>query len=352
MELIRKIMLVGAFSKNKNIYTYTSSFERVLQGLGYIVEKFNYRKIYSPFLKLTPSINEKITNYEFKKLALKFKPDLILIIKGETISPKTLIKIKNSTNSLIVNFYPDNPFVFWNGNSNKNVILSFPYYDSMMTWSKILEPSLISAGAKKTYYFPFCYDDNLFKNDESQNYNYLYDAIFVGTWDIERQEWLEKLISKTNNLKLAIFGNEWRKHITNSPLIKFFKGEAVYERNMFKAFKESKIVLNFIRKQNYESHNMRTMEALASKSLLLTERTIEQSQILFKENEHLICFSNIEELISQINFYLDKDHERNKIATAGFNAVKQYSLQNRIPDLIANLEKERTINEYNKRQSK
>lgn len=72
------------------------------------------------------------------------------------------MKIIESKHNYIVNFYPDNPFVFWNGNSNKNILNSLPYYDCFLIWSKLLIPILKTVGAKDVYYLPFAYDNDIY----------------------------------------------------------------------------------------------------------------------------------------------------------------------------------------------
>jgi spore maturation protein CgeB len=325
------ILLVGAFSPNPSIYTYASSFYNALQQLGYNVTPYNYR--YNLF-----SWNNYLNNQYLITTVQKAKPDLIFLIKAETITAKTLDYIKKTYGSTIVNFYPDNPFVLWNGNSNAEVLKSLPLYDCFLSWSKILIPALQSTGCKQVYYFPFAYDEELFVEQititEQDEAKYTADICFIGTWEPMREQWLSQLVQRLPSLSLAIYGNQWNTKCIDTVLKKSIRGPAVYKQEMIKAFRLSKIVLNFIRQQNTTSHNMRTFEVPASKAFLLTERTTEQAQELFIENENIACFSTPDELIRKIEYYLNNEQERQRILINSYKRSKDFTLKKHLASYL------------------
>ena len=110
----------------------------------------------------------------------------------------------------------------------------------------------------------------------------------------------------------------------------YLKGCAIYGIAMIKAFRFSKIVLNFIRDQNMDAHNMRTIEVPAAKAFLMTERTAEQARVLFTEGKHLECFESIDELVRKIKFYLVNDDERLKIIQSRFEKAQEYTLEKKL----------------------
>ena len=338
----KKVLLVGNFNNNPEIYTYASSFYKAMQNLGLAVEKFNYKnpKFNIPILKNT--IGSRLLNYSLLRTVKDFKPDLIFMLKADNISVQTLKNIKNYNNNIkIINFYPDNPFTFWNGNSNSNILLSLPVYDLFLIWSHQLIPIIYSAGAKNVYYFPFGFDENIFSQEihlsENDHTKYQSAVCFVGSWDAEREAWLTKLMHKIPSLNLAIWGNRWNENLPQNSILKtYLKGCAIYGIDMMKAFRLSKIVLNFIRKQNLDAHNMRTVEVAACKSFLLTERTKDQAEVLFKEGISIECFEGIDELISKIGFYLSNHNARAKIAQNGFVVAQNYSIEKLLLETLKN----------------
>ncbi|MBD3231368.1 glycosyltransferase [Candidatus Dependentiae bacterium] len=332
MKQIKKVLVVGSFNSNPEIYTYAISFYKSFKKLGYEVERFNYRKKFVSIKKL----NDFVCNTFLERKVAQFYPDLIFFIKSENIFASTIRRIKNNFNAVLVNFYPDNPFILWNGNSTSNILLSLPIYDCFLTWSKMLIPVLESAGCKKVYYFPFAYDQDLYNNSQKNGLdNYLYDVCFIGTWSKDREIWLKMLCEKLPNLNLGIFGNMWHKKLSSdSILINKLKGEAIYPPKVVEIFKKSKIVLNFIRQQNMTSHNMRTLEVPASGAFLLTQRTVEQANFLFEEGENIECFADVNELVNKIEFYLKNDFLRNQITAKSYKSVKQFTLQNILENWI------------------
>ena len=332
---IKKILLVGYFSKDPNIYTYATSFYNSFVKLGYDVKLFNYREKYFKNSKIN---NYLVNNYLHKKVKI-FKPDLVFFIKSEDISSRTIKGIKANSKAYIVNFYPDNPFVFWNGNSNSNILSSLPYYDCFLTWSKELVSLLYMAGCKSVSYFPFAYDQDLFLQNiniiQKDISKYKSDVCFIGTWDREREFWLTELCKEKPDLDLAIWGNMWQENLPESSVLRQrLKGKAIYNIEMIKAFRSSKIVLNFIRKQNHNAHNMRTLEVPAGKGFLLTQRTSEQASFLFKEGESIECFATVDELIKKITFYLEHDNLRDSIVEKGFLQVQRFNLDLVLEDFM------------------
>jgi len=96
---------------------------------------------------------------------------------------------------------------------------------------------------------------------------------------------------------------------------------------MLKAFKKSKIVLNFIRKQNLNAHNMRTIEVPACGAFLLTEKTHDQCNVLFKQGESIECFQDIGELVKKIDYYLNNSDKRVQIAKQSHKKVQDFQLE-------------------------
>ena len=329
-----QIALVGKFSTTQ--YTYASSFEHTLKTLGHHVTAISYAAAnnFIPY-----KIQKIIINKKVIQAITKQQPDIIFFIKAETITAKTIAFLKKNTSATIINFYPDNPFSFWNGNANKELLLSLPLYDHFLIWSHMLAPALTSAGAQNVYYFPFAYDEELFASplilSHQDHKQFDSDISFVGTWDTEREYWLQQLIERQPQLNFALWGNKWEEHLLpESPLRNYLRGKAIYSHDMRKALQCSKITLNFIRKQNMTSHNMRTFEALANKTFMLTQRTIEQTTAPFEEGTNIECFENIEELSKKIDFYLNNDTIRNSIASRGNTIAHKFTLRKQLQILL------------------
>ncbi|MFC1894502.1 glycosyltransferase [Candidatus Dependentiae bacterium] len=340
----KKILVVGDFRENKHIYTYANSFYKIFLELDYKVEFFNSREKICSNLKLN---NYLINLFLIRKVVI-FDPEIVFFVKSENIIYKTIKLLKNKFKKKLINFYPDNPFCFWNHNSNSNVLKSLPLYDYFLSWSKMLMPVLESAGCKKVYYFPFAYDQNIYfvDNEVSSFKNYEYDVCFAGTWDLQREKILTQLCEILPDIKLGLWGNLWNKQLSPDSILRFYlQDNAVYLDGLISVFNQSKIILNFIRKQNMTSHNMRTFEVTATGNFLLTQRTHEQACFLFEEGKSIECFDGIEELVEKIKFYLKHQDLREEIAKNG--AVNNFSLKIILKNFMSVVEQEGVKNEIN-----
>lgn len=333
-----RILVVGAFSQDPAVYTYATSFYTTLQALARgRVYSFNTRQqllVDRLPSALTTRLAALLINQQLLKATATLKPTLVFIIKGEQIFASTLRSIK-TTGTQVINFYPDNPFVLWNGNSTVHVLESLPLLDCMPFWSPELFPALHMAGCANTCFFPFAYDSQLLSPTASftaqQLAPYTSQVCFVGTWEPEREQQLVHLREQLPQLDLAIWGNLWAEKAGNGLLKKNIRGPAIYGTEMIKAFKASKIVLNFIRQQNSGAHNMRTIEVPACGAFLLTERTLQQAQTLFTEDKMIGCFENNDELVAKIKFYLQSDQRMlYEIAKSGFIHAQNYTLENQL----------------------
>lgn len=248
----------------------------------------------------------------------RFNPDFVFIVQGKHINPNTIEYLKNQTHALIFNWNPDNPFK--KINSSRNHIKSLKLYDCYFIWGKYLIQDIRKYGCRNVEYLPFCYDPDLLhpvKVSSEDKKKYGSDVVFVGTWEKERVDWMEPI----TDFDLAIWGNSWENLKPKSPLRKCWRANAIYGEEMSKIFCSSKIVLNFMRKQNGNAHNARTFEVPACRSFLLTERTLEQTQIL-EEGKEIECFSTPQELREKITYYLNQLDKVDEIRENAYQKVK------------------------------
>ena len=332
-----KILFVGEFPFGSLGSSYFRAFER----LGYEVFKFDLVEEYkmsNPF-SANRYLNKLFGHLYYKDINEKLleeigivKPELILVIKGACLFPETLIKTKNRFKSLLFCFNPDNPFNIYIGASNDLIRKSISLYDCYLIWGKFLLPQLIEAGAKHVEYLPFAYDPELhypISLSDEDKATFESDIAFMGSWDKEREWWLEKI----DKYDLAIWGNGWEKLGKKSPLRKKWKGKAVIGEDFSKVCTGSKIVLNLIRKQNQNAHNMRTFEVPAAKGFMLTTRTKEQCEF-FEEGKEIECFETPEELENKIKQLLNDCEVRSSMSENANKKVQHHSYDMRVKEIV------------------
>ncbi len=338
----KKMLIVSQFQDSSDGYCYAQFFKKLAEKNNFELSFVDCKKNYFPFGKKSSdqlfwplkSICNFLSNLVLIYKFIRVRPDILFLVKGENISFRVLKFLKKFWKFKLINFYPDSPFCCWNSNSSYNVMRSLPLYDRFAIWSRLLAKVLVMSGSKQVFYWPFVCDQELFKPaalDKEVNHNleddlYASDVCFVGTWDKKREKYLTELVFRLWELDLKIWGAGWKENLPkNSTLSRYVQGGPLKPELISKALSLSKIVINFLRDQNFTSHNMRTFEAASCGAFLLTERSEEQSKELFVEDESIACFSGVDEMCRKVEFYLKKSDERARIAKAAFARSQQFS---------------------------
>lgn len=285
-------------------YPLIETFEK----LGYEVKSYDYRRgeLGVRIIRFTPFLGKKLADKlldaRIVSLSKKFSPDIILTVKGESISKKLVDSMKTKDNK-IVNLFPD-PMNLWN-----LIIKIAPFYDYFFHFDPFVVRKLKKAGVNNAHYLPFAAET--FGEEQSKNY----DISFIGTFDKFR----EKNLLYLKEFKLSIWGDhKWYE----SELKQFARGGRISPKLMHKIIKRSKINLNFHHNSTKEGTNLRTFQVTGCRSFLLTEYAKDLNH-LFEINKDIVCFKTPKQLRRLTKYYLKMDYLREKIATMGFKKVNK-----------------------------
>ncbi len=132
-------------------------------------------------------------------------------------------------------------------------------------------------------------------------------------------------------------GTGWRKKI----LLKLKKDylnsfiSSTDCKKISEIYSQSKIVVNYNVNNDI---NMRVFEAMVSGSLLITNRINDNGfEELFEDNKHLVVYNGTyKDLKEKIDYYLNNDEERKKIAQEGYKLVLEKHLYKHRIDFILN----------------
>lgn len=119
----------------------------------------------------------------------------------------------------------------------------------------------------------------------------------------------------------------------------FYYGQKRFEQAA-NIFGQSKIVFNI---SMTDDINMRTFEAMATGSMLLTNwiPTIEE---LFEDGKHLVLYRSLDEMVDKARYYIDHNEEREKIAQAGYEEVmKNHTFKNRVDTILGEILKHQSL---------
>ncbi|MGN6646910.1 MAG: CgeB family protein [Cytophaga sp.] len=302
------VIVIGANKQRKK-----TVLERIAYKLGYPLD--------------LDKLNERL----LLQLNQAEKPDLIFIVKGNTILPATLKKVA-SLKIPIVSWSNDDMFA--RHNRSRWYTRGVKWYDLVVTQKSYNcnTDELPALGARKVLFQDKSYDADLhIPCLDCTQQSVKADVLFIGTYEIERHEMMEYAASQ--GVVIDIYGNGWKNKIRSSNLICHEK--PLYGEEFVKAISCSKISLNFLRKINRDLQTSRSIEIPACGGFMLSERSNEHER-LFKENSEAVYFDSKEELVDKINYYLQHETERKKIADAGRERclASGYSFEDRMKEIV------------------
>ena len=227
--------------------------------------------------------------------------DLIWVDKAVFITPKTTALLRSRASKL-VHFTPDPAFTF---HRSKLFFKSLPYYDFIVTTKSYeLEHYYKYIKNEKVLFATQGFDAKLHKPSKHP-FSKKEGLVFIGHYEDQRGEVLEKLLQNDINITLA--GIKWnhfaRKHQDNPNLI--YLGDGVYGEDYVKTLQNAKMAWGALSKWVPELHTTRTFEIPACGTALVTERNLE-TQSFFKDDE-AIFYTNENDLIEKITFFMNND---------------------------------------------
>ncbi len=138
-----------------------------------------------------------------------------------------------------------------------------------------------------------------------------------------------------------IFPDKKTLLFTNDPDVRFRNvkniGAVEYYKEMPDVFHSAKINLNITLRSILTGIPLRALDIMASGGFLLSNYQIELAEN-FAAGEEYDFYSDYEDLITKIEYYLSHSSERKDIAAAGWEKVqKEFSLEKRVEEMVDNV---------------
>lgn len=233
----------------------------------------------------------------------KFDYDIIIIIKGVYILPKTLKYISEQKKTCkLVLWTPDD--LFLSHNQTFWLRKSLKYYDLVVTAKElnIQNHELESLGARRVIFRHQAFDELLHKGIFFSESQIEEKVLFVGMFEQRRYDFLNFLAE--SGINVEVYGNGWDavKNKTSSKLR--IHGKPIIGTDYVKIISRHLVTIGFLRELNRDLHTTRTFEIPACFGLMLAERNTEQEKY-FKEDYHSLYFDSKEELLSKVKWIMD-----------------------------------------------
>ncbi len=304
--------------------------------------QYRIRQVKSAFFDLYKKLNlfEENQLKKLIRLIKKYKPELILSCH-DIITPKQLCEIKRITNAPVVLWYPDHIGLF-----KKSMFLNADYDFMFFKDYYIVQLLQNELGKKNVFYLPEACNPKYHypvKLTESDIKKYSCDLVTAGNLHSSRVE----IFNHLTDYNCKIWGNPAPSWLNVSKISKMIQNEFVANEEKSKAFRAAKIVINNLQPGEIWSTNVRTFEIAAAGGFQLVNyrKCIDD---LFTIDEEIVCFNNIEELKSKINYYLNEPEKRLLISKkASERALKDHTYLIRLNDLLKIISNTIAIYDYN-----
>ena len=271
--------------------------------------------------------------------------DYDLIIFSDNLyfmNKKLLEKINNFSSGKLVLLSGVSPEYFLQ-QSEKDCV---PYYDSIFINDPGHRSEWEDLGAQKVICLPISagYPDIFHKIPLNQKNNEKYDIVFIGRLDTDttnyRLEILYNLISSGIDIKIWTGFDIYHMKktldaIDKYPLLKKNILGSAYGEKMVSIYLQSKIILNLHHSSVPTGGNMRLFEIPTTRTLQIADKCPED---WFKNGHDIVLFNDQPDLLNKINYYLDNQSERDRIANNGFNRIKTaHTYKHRVDKMLNSL---------------
>jgi len=327
---------------NPHFPTITEYLERAIQVLGHKLISFEDRKHIIPGrirkrFKILYRFDLGMINKNMRSLAKLAKPDIAVITGGHRISAETVLYLKQQGVFCIL-WTIDPPRLF------EPLIKSAPFYDHIFCQGTEAIELFNNAGIKGAQWLPMACDSDYHHPmdctpEEKEKYGS--DIVFVGSYYPERAVLFEGLSALTNN-DLAIWGPGWDALPQTSPLRRRLRGRHTRPEEWLKIYSSSKIVLSthyHDPKDRFPVYQAspRVFEIMACGAFQLCD---DQRDVfaLFQDGRDLVKFTDGNDLVAKVKYFLTHPEERQAIAAQGRKTVlSRHTYQDRIKELLTKI---------------
>jgi spore maturation protein CgeB len=241
-------------------------------------------------------ILDKINNGIIRSIE-SFKPDLLWIIKGMEIYPETLQYAKQKGIRL-ANYNPDHPFIYVSaGSGNDYVKDSIPIYDLHLSYSRGILQDLNREYQITGKYLPFGYEILRETFESASREKEINRVAFTGMADKERKRIVDVLLDA--GIQVDLIGPGWRNFY--KPSTERLVIDGVYSNEFWNVLRRYRVQINMFRKQNLNSHNMRSFEIPGIGGIMLAPWSAEQVEF-FEPGQEAFFYKTDEDLIEKAKF--------------------------------------------------
>ncbi|MEN8352533.1 glycosyltransferase [Acinetobacter towneri] len=306
-----KILHIANFGFNKQGAHFYCTDRKISAGLienGHFVYDFSFRDMarMGTIFK-TKKLGANWANKEVLKIVSNLEPDLVLIGHSDLMSPTVLKEIKQQFPKTKIAFW----YVDWLCEAPKsNFIYDFlPYADAIFctTAGELLKQ--YKTKNKKIAYIPNMVNLAVESLRQFEKNSFSNDLVFLGT--IEKNSQRENFIldvAQKLGRKMKCFGT--------------FENNAVYGAEYIRVLSESKMGLNYSRRNDMDLYSSDRITQLTGNGLLTFCPYIPHFESLYKSDE-VVYFEDSDDLVKKFKIYSEDLDLAKSVAKKGWYKTHQ-----------------------------
>lgn len=327
-----------------NIVIAAMKYDYGIEDRGY---SYEYQNLFLTFKKLGYNADFYDTLIVFNKKGKDFlnkdiidfvtnkKADLIIISPYQyEFALDTIKKLGKITKTLC--YFLDDP---WRINFAKYWVPYFHYISSLDIYGERKYREISKA---KVIYSPFACNTEIHKK---KNLPKKYDVTFVGSFHPYRA-WFIKILRK-KGINVKAFGSGWNRHHSQDEMVDIFNQTKInlnlsnnvcfdirYLFSSYRALKNS--VGTLIKKDAKfkEQLKIRHFEINGCKAFQLCQYA-EGLEHCYEIGKEIVIYTDINDLIYKVKYYLAHEDEREEIASLGYQrTIKEHTYEKRLEEIL------------------
>lgn len=296
--------------------------------------------VLSALQHLTTEVTVTDVRQNLVELATAKRPDLVLVLDGMDLPLEQVSTLRASGIRTAI-WLTDDPYYT---DFTTNIVT---HYDYVFTLERNCIDFYRGLGCCQVHYLPFGvhldhYRPTIMRSPVTR------DVSFIGSAYMNRVEFFRPLMPELMQFN-TVFNGIWWDRLPEAPLYgdRIEIGKWMSPQETAVAYSGSKIVINLHRSHMDElvnnntllipaaSPNPRTFEIAASGTLQLCDAR-EDIASFYKPGEEIEIFSNPQEMMDKIRFYLTHEEERRAVVLKAFErTLRDHTYKKRLGQLLA-----------------
>jgi len=310
----------------------------VASGKGYPYSPLD-EAVLSTLQKVTAEVTVTDVRQNLVELAAGKRPDLVLVLDGMDLPLEQIAALRGSGIRTAI-WLTDDPYYT---DFTMNIVA---HYDYVFTLERNCMDFYKGLGCAEVHYMPFAAHRDHYRPTLSRS-PIIRDISFIGSAYWNRVEFFRPIMEELMQFNTVINGIWWDR-LPEAPLYgdRIEIGKWMSPHETAATYSGSKIVINLHRSHIDEvvnnntlaipavSPNPRTFEIAATGTLQLCDAREDMSSF-YKPGEEIETFSNPQEMMDKIRYYLTHEEERRAIALRAFErTLKDHTYTKRLNQLL------------------